>query len=268
MKPTKELHSVLILDDDTIQARVLSVKLSSLGYEIAAVTFTATEAIIQTEKKQPDIVLLDINLNGQATNGIEVGKSIRRINKNIIIIYITAYASNKNFEQALSSVPSAFISKPYDMRTLDININLAINQIVQSDPEAPTSEEKEPLPNDFKILCFPDRLKIKKDGTYIDWFIHDIQYWEADGAYTKLNTSSRRQQLTIGLGKIEKKLLNYPYLMMVRIHHKYLINIEHIETLKVSPKTGGTLTMANGQELKVSRGYAEEFWKRYFDHFG
>jgi len=46
MKPAKKYQSVLILDDDTIQARVLSRKLLSLGYDIAAVTFTGAEAIV------------------------------------------------------------------------------------------------------------------------------------------------------------------------------------------------------------------------------
>ena len=267
MESTKERRSILILDDDTIQARVLSHKLMQLGYEIAAVTFTGAEAIVCAKRKQPDIVLLDINLHGQAINGIEVGNTIRELNEEVILIYITAYASNENFKQALDSTPNAFINKPYDMRTLDRQIELAINQVSRSKgitKEEVLSDEKS-LPKDFRILCFPNYLKIKEAEGYSDWSIEDIYYLEADGAYTNLKASHQKVTLAIGLGKIEEKLLNFPYSILARIHHKFLVNMAHIETLDVRPKSGGEIKMTDGRRLSVSRGYAEAFWQRYFD---
>ena len=269
MEATKEIRSVLILDDDTIQARVLSHKLLQLGYEIAAVTFTGAEAIVCAKRKQPDIVLLDINLHGQAINGIEVGNTIRKIKEDVILIYITAYASNENFKQALDSTPNAFIKKPYDMRTLDRQIELAINQVLRNKVAIKEEASNErPLPKDFRILYFSNYLKIKENNGYKDWFIKDIYYLEANGAYTNLKASHQKTTLAIGLGKIEEKLLAFPYPIMARIHHKFLVNMAHIQTLDVRPKSGGIIKMTDGRKLGVSRGYAESFWKRYMSHFG
>ena len=55
---------------------------------------------------------------------------------------------------------------------------------------------------------------------------------------------------------------------MARIHHKFLVNMAHIQTLDVRPKTGGTIRMTDGRRLGVSRSFAVTFWQRYFNYFG
>jgi len=161
-------------------------------------------------------------------------------------------------------MPSAFISKPYDLRTLDRQISLAINQVLEKNKTiSQPCTETTTIPTDYRVLCFPNHLKIKEKTGYKDWLIQDLQYLEANGAYTVFQGMDQKTIMSIGIGKLEEKLLAYPYPRMARIHHKFLINMEHIKALNVTPKSGGILSMADGGRLTVSRGYAQDFWKRY-----
>ena len=86
--------------------------LMDIGYEITDVTFNGIDAIKSAQRNQPDIALLDIILEGQELEGTDVGRKLREISEDIIIIYVTAHPTDKNFENALLSTHSAFIEKP------------------------------------------------------------------------------------------------------------------------------------------------------------
>ena len=55
---------ILIVEDDTLMANELEIRLKSLGYEICAIASTGIEAIELTEKLKPSLVLMDIVLKG------------------------------------------------------------------------------------------------------------------------------------------------------------------------------------------------------------
>ena len=52
---------ILIVEDDAIEARVLSNQLTALGHEPLALTATGEEALILAEQLRPDLVLIDGN---------------------------------------------------------------------------------------------------------------------------------------------------------------------------------------------------------------
>jgi len=275
MENIKHIKSVLILDDDTVQARSLSYELMDIGYEITDVTFNGIDAIKSAQRNQPDIALLDIILEGQELEGTDVGRKLREISEDIIIIYVTAHPTDKNFENALLSTPSAFIEKPYRIRALNREVELAINkallqkgQFAKAEIERNEGETEQVLPNDFRVLCLPQFLKIKKDGFYENWPIEEIHYFEADSVWTTVYALGRKIVVSIGLGKLEKLLGAYPYPALIRVHNSYLINLTQIQQIKVTPKSGGFIIMSDGTNINVSRGYVQRFWKGYFNYFG
>lgn len=260
----KKIKSILILDDETDQARALSHRLSGMGYQ-TTVTFNGIDALEKARKNLPDIALLDIELKGQSMKGTDIGKKLYEMDDSIIIIFITAYPSDENFQKALNSKPFDFITKPYSMRTINRQIELAINKVLEREKEMAKNEE---LPRCLRILCFPEFLLVNNgyEG-HSQWNIKDIVYLEADNVWTTLFTATKKNVLSMGLGKLEDKLVpEYPSL--VRVHNSYLINLDQIETINATPKSGGTLTMKNEMVIKVSRGYAPNFWKTYLDYFG
>ena len=92
---------------------------------MAAETYVSSEDFVNQNESlpsfQPDCVILDVQMPGM--NGIEVQKRIRRVHKNIPVIFITAYDDRVAREQALAGGAVAFLRKPCNdaliIRTLD-----------------------------------------------------------------------------------------------------------------------------------------------------
>ena len=114
---------ILIVEDDRIQALVLSSTLESLGYMIAGQATTAENAIALAGEKEPDLILMDIHLAGEK-DGIYAAEQILA-DRNIPIIYLTAYADQETVSRAKTTGPFGYILKPVNERELKINIDIA-----------------------------------------------------------------------------------------------------------------------------------------------
>jgi two-component system response regulator AtoC len=106
-------NSVLIVEDEAIQKKVLEEHLSVEGYEVFSVE-TVEQALHQVEFKTIDAVITDYNLPDQ--NGIYLIEQIKAINPEIPSIMITAYGT-------IDSAVNAMKSGAYDYLTKPININ-------------------------------------------------------------------------------------------------------------------------------------------------
>lgn len=55
---------ILVVEDEIIVAVNLGQKLKKLGYELVGITSSGEEAIQKAEENHPDLVLMDINIEG------------------------------------------------------------------------------------------------------------------------------------------------------------------------------------------------------------
>src|SRR5438270_1946765 len=83
-------RSVLIVEDEQIVAADLEVKLAQLGYEVIGTAASGAEAIDLAELRRPDLVLMDVRLQGMMT-GVEAADRIQRVT-GAPVIFVTAYA--------------------------------------------------------------------------------------------------------------------------------------------------------------------------------
>jgi len=60
-----EPKRILIVEDDSIVAAHLQKMLAWMGYKIAALVATGEAAIVAIDTKQPDLILMDIQLAGE-----------------------------------------------------------------------------------------------------------------------------------------------------------------------------------------------------------
>jgi PAS domain S-box-containing protein len=116
--------NILIVEDEIIVAKDMQVKLEKLGYTVIDIISTGEEAITHTEKTHPDIVLMDIRLEGKM-DGIQAAETIRN-QYDIPVIFITAYGDEDTFTRAKISEPFGFILKPFEIRELHSNIEIAL----------------------------------------------------------------------------------------------------------------------------------------------
>lgn len=82
--------SILIVEDESIVALDLQMRLTRLGYRVVGIAASGTEALQLAEQFQPDLTLMDIRLKG-ALDGIETAQALRQ-RLDAPIVYLTAYA--------------------------------------------------------------------------------------------------------------------------------------------------------------------------------
>ena len=116
---------ILIVDDEASVRDSLYKWFKFDGYRISTAA-DASAALQELQNNTYDIVLLDIKMPGM--DGLELQKRIKQINKNIITIMITAFASVDTSIQALKEGAFDYIVKPIDPDNMSHLIRNAVEQ--------------------------------------------------------------------------------------------------------------------------------------------
>jgi len=119
----KKNITVLIVEDEAFSAMYLETGLSEAGFTVCATVATGEDAVDIAERKNPDIILMDIRLAGKI-DGIEAARMIHEKNK-IPLIFTTGYDDIKIKTEALKLEPLAYFIKPVDMDELSLKITAA-----------------------------------------------------------------------------------------------------------------------------------------------
>ncbi len=100
---------ILIVEDERITAEDIKGALESVGYVVPEIVSSGEKAIKMAEELFPDLVLMDIQLEGEM-DGIEAAERIRD-RLGIPVIYLTAYSDSSTVQRAKITEPSGFILK-------------------------------------------------------------------------------------------------------------------------------------------------------------
>lgn len=106
--------TILIADDDEDIRLALNLLLSAQGYQIIEAA-NAKEIIIESNRQQPDLVLLDMNFSRDTTSGQEGLAILEQLQPlNIPVILMTAWGSIELAVQGLQKGANDFIEKPWN----------------------------------------------------------------------------------------------------------------------------------------------------------
>lgn len=118
------MQKVLIIDDETDIRELISDSLEDIGFSTIQ-SPNAKSALELFAKEKPDIIILDIWLEGSEFDGIGVLKRIKDQNKNIPVIMISGHG---NIETAIETIKIGaydFIEKPFQEEKLHMTVNRA-----------------------------------------------------------------------------------------------------------------------------------------------
>jgi len=115
---------ILVVEDEGIVAKDIENTLKKLGYAVPAIASSGEEAIKKATETLPDLVLMDIVLEGYM-DGVEAAEQIRD-RFDIPVVYLTAYADNKTLQRAKITEPYGYILKPFSERELYTAIEIAL----------------------------------------------------------------------------------------------------------------------------------------------
>lgn len=117
---------ILIVEDEAIVAMQIEESLKHMGYEVVGVASRGNDAIRIAKDTWPDLILMDIRLEG-SMDGIETADNINR-HYNIPVIFLTAYSDDNTVSRVIKTSSYGFMTKPFNDRELYSNIELAISK--------------------------------------------------------------------------------------------------------------------------------------------
>jgi len=116
---TGKLKKILVVDDNEIILKTVSLKLQGAGFEVIT-ALDGSEAVAAARKENPDLVLLDItfppDVDGVPWDGFRIMEWFHRLDtaKKIPIVIITGGQDSKFKDRAMASGAVAFFHKPID----------------------------------------------------------------------------------------------------------------------------------------------------------
>ena len=117
------MRKILIVEDDRFITTILAMFLRELGHELVGKCETGIEAVELCKKVKPDVVLMDIHLEGEL-DGIQTTEKLKT-DFDIPVIYVSSDTSSYIIERAIVTNSYGFLVKPVNKQELGISIDLA-----------------------------------------------------------------------------------------------------------------------------------------------
>lgn len=124
------MHTILIIEDEKELVKVLRSYLEKAGFGVLF-SYRGDEGLRIWEQKQPDLVLLDLNLPGM--DGLDVAREIRRAG-NTPIIMLTARIEETQQLIGLELGADDYIVKPYSPRIVVARVRSLLRRMSPSQP--------------------------------------------------------------------------------------------------------------------------------------
>lgn len=116
---------ILLVEDERITAMAERELLEELGYRVAATAATGAEAVRKAAAERPDLILMDISLQGEM-DGIEAAETIRK-QHDVPVIFVTAYAQKDLVGRIEDAGSFRYIYKPIPAELLRSSIEAALH---------------------------------------------------------------------------------------------------------------------------------------------
>jgi signal transduction histidine kinase len=129
---------IMVVEDERIVALHIRQQLEKLGYDVPSVVSDGQIALQRISEDRPDLILMDIRIDGDM-DGIETASKVPA-ELNIPVIYLTAYSEEVTLNRARETRPHGYLLKPFSERELHATIQMALER---SSAEARQKEEEE-----------------------------------------------------------------------------------------------------------------------------
>jgi len=105
-------REILIVEDDLIASFYLKKMLIDNDLTVCGLADNSVDAIKICKEKKPSLILMDIMIKGNMS-GCDLAMKIRGFDKDVLIIFLTAYSTSEMIEYALDSKAYSYLLKPY-----------------------------------------------------------------------------------------------------------------------------------------------------------
>lgn len=204
-----------MVEDEALIADHIAFCLEKAGHQIVGICDNGTETLEFLASNKPELILLDINLNG-GIDGVDIANIINA-KYSIPFVFLTSNSDSKTIERVKLTHPAGFITKPYTGDEIRAGVEIAWSN---SQTKKTTVETED---NSFFI---------KEKHSLVRIYYNSITHVEAMDNYCVLYTNSSKHILPQTLKTVDEKLSEHRFF---RAHRSYLVNIDKIS--EVNPKT-------------------------------
>lgn len=117
---------ILVVEDEQVVALDVEATLEGMGYRVVGIAGTGKEALQMTQESCPDLVLMDIQLQGDP-DGIVAAAEIRQ-RWQIPVVFVTAFAGAEVLVRARTAGAYGYVTKPFRTKELNATVAIALEQ--------------------------------------------------------------------------------------------------------------------------------------------
>lgn len=232
---------ILIVEDEAIIAENIKETIKELGYDVVGIAANALDAIDLFHTTKPDIILLDINIQGEK-NGIWLAKNIFSTKP---FVFLTAYGDENTIKEAVSTKPSGYLLKPFRVEDISATIQLALENFVNN-KEAILNDKPVKKAEEKNFISTKKTVFIKQKSAYIKLVFEDILFIEADKNYLKIQTLKEQFKIRSTLKDITNNLPK----TFIQTHRSFIVNSSYIEKINPLNLVVETFTIPLGSSFK------------------
>ena len=207
---------ILIVEDEVLIAEYISELLTDASFNAIKIANTKVAAIQLMEEYKPDVILMDINLNG-LNSGIELAKLK---NKKSSLIFLTGQYDYDLMSKALETNPESYLTKPIKQNDLIAAIQLAV------------------LKSQMQTITIKDGVNTLKIN------LDTILYVKSDSNYIDIHTNNKNYSIRMSLEFFLNEVKDSNF---IRVHRSYIINKSKVT------KVNSSMVFIGFEEIPISR---------------
>lgn len=181
---------ILIVEDETIVGMGLQNLLTAMGHQVVAQAASAAEALEQFRERQPDVLLVDVRLDGG--DGIDLARQCLAIRR-VPTIVISAYSDAELIKRAGDAGVFGYLVKPVEQGQLAAQLEVAVRRFRETEQ---VRQEKEQLAASLETRKLVERAK--------GIFMRRLHLDEPE-AHKRLQQESQKRR--VSLADLAKKII-------------------------------------------------------------
>jgi DNA-binding LytR/AlgR family response regulator len=221
---------IVVVEDDPLHMEKVEMAIEQFDYHMISVSDNADEALRIIRATKPDIVLIDINLNGEV-DGITLAGKLKETLP-MPVIFTISFADKATIDRAKVTNPYAYLIKPLEIKSLQAAIELAIynfinDQVHYTEDEIDFSWENDVLLKDAFFIKVADRIEKVK---------YDEALWMeiAEEKYINIVTCEKKLRMRSSLRQLTEKI---PSNLFVRVNRTHVANASRIDCINEGRQT-------------------------------
>lgn len=213
-------NHILIVEDEAIVASDIQYSLQKLGFFVTGVAASGELALSMIKSSQPDLILMDIMLQGKLS-GLDTAELIMKT-YSIPIIFLTAYVDEVTLSRAKKCQPFGYIIKPFKEIQLQTAIEMALYKFKKEDDLIKERNLLYSIMDNSKIMN--DMLFIKSENKIVKIKLADIYFIHTNQSEVVIYTNNSEFKLHSSINELKEKTGE----LFIQLSDQYLINKEKV----------------------------------------